>query len=106
MSHIYRCSCCRTRNTFLRALTDYIRQRRCRSCGHRRFYADRERATRKACNCDGYHHAHRPGSRCCVANPSHAYWRAKRQGEDEEVLLALTLESPGKVPRGRCLVPF
>ena len=106
MSYVYRCSCCRTRNTFPRPLADYIRQRRCRSCRYTRFYVDRERATRTACHCSGYHHAHRPGSRYCEANPAHAYWRAKREGADDETLLALSLVSPGKVLRGRCLVPF
>lgn len=106
MSYIYRCSCCRTRNTFRRALVDYVRPRRCRSCRHTRFYVDRERATRKACHCAGYHHAHRPGSRCCDSNPAADYWRAKREGADDETLLAATLRAAGRVVKSKTWCPF
>lgn len=83
MSHIYRCSRCRTRNTFRRAIGDYVRQRKCRDCGHGHFYIDRERVNRKPCHCSGYHYAHRPGSRCCESHPQVDAHRARRAGVDE-----------------------
>lgn len=91
MSHIYRCSRCRTRNTWPRALGTYVRGRRCRHCGHDRFYPDRERVTRKPCNCSGYHHAHRPGSRRCDHNHLHPYYRTL----DPDVLERLLVEFGG-----------
>lgn len=92
MSYIYRCSSCRTRNTWPRALASYVRWRRCRHCGHDRFYVDRERVNRLPCHCDGYHHAHRPGSRRCESNTMHPYWRSL----DPDVLARLLIEFGGK----------
>ncbi len=67
MSHIYRCSACRTRNTWAKALSQYKRGRTCRHCGHRRFYVDKERLNRKGCNCGAYWFPHRPNSGMCGA---------------------------------------
>lgn len=92
MSHIYRCSRCRTRNTWPRALATYVRGRRCKHCQYDRFYVDKERTTRKACRCSGYHFAHRPGSRCCDAHPLHPFYRSR----DEGVLFDLMLQGKGK----------
>ena len=82
MSHIYRCSRCRTRNTFRKALGSYVKPKACRHCGHTRFYVDKERINRKACHCGGYHYPHRPGSPCCEHNPDADYHHALRQGLD------------------------
>lgn len=92
MSHIYRCSRCRTRNTWPRALATYVRGRRCRHCAYTRFYVDKERVRRKPCNCAGYHFAHRLGSRCCDAHPLHPFYRSG----DEDVLVDLLFEGKGK----------
>lgn len=78
--HYYRCSRCRTRNRFRRRLETYVRAKRCRDCGHQGFYLDRERTYRVHCDCNGYHHPHRPGSRCCEKNPLADLHRAKRAG--------------------------
>lgn len=106
MSYIYRCSCCRARNTFRRPVFAYVRPKRCKSCRYTRFYVDRERVTRKACHCTGYHYAHRPGSRCCEHHPAYEYWRAKREGADDETLLAATLRATGKVVKSSTWCPF
>lgn len=106
MSHVYRCSSCRTRNTFRRPVESYIVVRWCRHCGHRHFYIDRERVARKACHCDGYHHAHRPGSRCCLLNAWHPVHQAKRAGHDaQELELQLIVEGKGK-PHLGTQIPF
>lgn len=84
MSYIYRCSRCRTRNTFLRALSTYVRAKRCRDCGHDHFYVDKERTQRKPCRCSGYHHPHRPGSPLCEHNPTFDVRRAQAQGLDHD----------------------
>ena len=105
MTFKYRCCRCRVRNTFRRALEDYIRPKRCRGCGHGKFYWDRERnARREICGCDGYHYTHRKGSRLCVHNPRYELHERVRQGEDhDDVLLELTLA--GKISgEGEC--PF
>jgi hypothetical protein len=65
VSHIYRCTSCRTRNTWPKPLAAYVRGRKCRHCGHGRFYVDKERLNRKPCNCMAYHHPHRPNSGAC-----------------------------------------
>lgn len=41
---------------------------------------------------DGYHHAHRPGSRRCESNTMHPYWRSL----DPDVLARLLIEFGGK----------
>ena len=92
MSFIYRCSKCRTRNTWPRALATYKRGRKCRHCGYTKFYVDRERIERKPCHCVGYHHAHRPGSRRCDQHPLHPYWRSG----DEGVLFDILIDGKGK----------
>lgn len=103
MSHVYRCSRCRTRNTFARAVGSYIRPRHCRDCGYTRFYVDRERIMRPVCRCNAYHWpAHRPGSPMCEKNPRVDANRAKRQGLDEDEILWLGLGAivalPGDPP--------
>lgn len=109
MSHTYKCSRCRTRNVWPKALAAYKRGRRCKACGYARFYVDKERVNRKACRCDGYHHPHRPDSPCCVSNPQHLANRARRAGASKIVIAALEIEgmfvNKAKVWRGRGL-PF
>jgi Zn ribbon nucleic-acid-binding protein len=90
MGYAYRCSKCRTRNTFARRLEDYIRTKVCKSCGHKRFYWDKERNKRRDyCTCEGYHFKHRIRSLFCVHNPNYELnVRVLRYGEEpEEVML-------------------
>lgn len=121
---VLRCNRCRTRNTFkvcpvnwtqprgLKKLTKKevdrelrrIGGRRCRDCGHASFYLDKERTNRKPCHCNAYHWGpHRPGSPCCVSNPSHNVFRAYREGMDEEDIAFLGLAAK-PVPVG--ITPF
>jgi hypothetical protein len=109
--HIYRCNRCRTRNAFHRRVSDYIIKRKCRDCGHQRFYVDKERVARKPCYCGGYHHAHRPGSRCCEHHPLHIAYRAQRAGADhdevQDLKLDATLDKATKTrPWRHALCPF
>ena len=70
----YRCSRCRTRNTFAKRLEEYVREKKCHSCGHTKFYWDKERNKRRhACNCGGCHYPHRPGSCVCEDHPEYSY---------------------------------
>jgi DNA-directed RNA polymerase subunit RPC12/RpoP len=84
MAYIYRCSRCRTRNSFKQPLEDYRRAKKCRACGYTKFYWDKER-NRKAdfCTCNGYHFNHRRGSKFCWANPQYEWnVRVLRYKED------------------------
>jgi len=101
MSFIYRCSKCRTRNTFRHAVDWYKRRRKCRCCGHSGFYVDRERARREACNCSGYHFPHRPGSPCCDSNPETDVNRARRAGATAEDILEIRLALAWDAEGGR-----
>ena len=79
----YRCNRCRTRNSFVKKLEHYLRPRRCRCCGHDRFYVDRERMRRRyehPCKCDGCHYPHRPGSSVCFDNPYYGIDRFEAEG--------------------------
>lgn len=81
MAHIYRCSRCRTRNTFRRAADSYLRPKSCRDCGYQKFYSDKERVYRPVCKCSGsYHFPHRVGAKYCEKHPDHEYDRAIRAG--------------------------
>lgn len=82
MAHIYRCSKCRTRNTFRHAVEWYTVKRKCRDCGHKHFYVDKERVYRVPCRCAGAYFwgAHRLGSLHCIHHPDHEHARAVRQG--------------------------
>ena len=86
MSYVYRCSRCRTRNSFPRSVLSYVRPRKCRDCGYQKFYVDRERVSRVSCRCEGAYHwiAHRPGSPMCEKNPEYRANRAIREGADED----------------------
>lgn len=70
---------------------DYVRPKRCKHCGHTRFYVDRERYARLDCRCSGAYPwpAHRPGSPMCEHNPQWQANRALRQGAGDEVVAAL-----------------
>lgn len=111
MSYVYRCSKCRTRNTFRNYLEWYIRVPACRNCGHTKFYVDRERQERRACRCDGGLIGrngpipHRPGSPCCVLNPMHPYHRAAREGAPEDFLLDLLVDLAWESDGGRVTAP-
>lgn len=110
MGYVYRCSRCRTRNTFNRPVTQYIRPRRCRDCGYAKFYVDRERVTRKPCRCHGGllgrtgSIPHRPGSAGCIHNPFGEAYRMKRDaGMDDDDLAFLGIGGEKAIP-GHC--PF
>jgi DNA-directed RNA polymerase subunit RPC12/RpoP len=108
MTFIYRCSRCRTRNSFKRQL-EQLGLERCRSCGHTSFYVDKERQRRKPCLCGGYHFKHRPGSKCCEMNVMHPYHRAAREGAPEEFLLDILVDLAWENEGGRIVsdvVPF
>lgn len=104
MSHVYRCSRCRTRNTFRRAAESYVIKRKCRDCGHRHFYVDKERVYRPVCRCaDSYFWGpHRPGSKFCVLNPQHLVHRARRDGADDGEIawlgLGLKADAGDRIP--------
>lgn len=97
MAHIYRCSRCRTRNTFKHSLQWYRRKRKCRDCGYDRFYLDLERIHRVPCRCAGAYFwgPHRKGSALCDQHPEGEANRAVRAGEDEGAVawLGLRLKS-------------
>ena len=102
MTYPYKCNCCRTRNLFKKKLEEYVRTKKCKACGHNRFYFDKERATPvKPCTCFGYHFPHRPGSPCCEKNPLCNSNRARRMGVSGEELLEMIVEdafeNPGKI---------
>lgn len=120
---VYRCNKCRVRNTFKRPVFSWLPVRgavmtrkevdrrlrdiggkRCRSCGHTSFYADKERINRKACKCNGYHWSHRPGSQCCEHNPRVAVFRAYREGADEIDIAFYALNPSQPLPGNAC--PF
>jgi hypothetical protein len=91
MSCHYRCSKCRTRNVWPKALGEYKRGRKCRHCGYEKFYVDKERVSRKPCRCEGGLISmkngaipHRPGSPCCVQNKKFEFNRAIREGLDAD----------------------
>lgn len=100
----YRCSRCRTRNIFRRPVKTYIRPKRCRNCGHDKFYVDKERRDRKPCGCLGSYWwgPHRWGSAYCEHNPDHEYHRALRDGAHPGELawegLGLKLHTGDTVP--------
>lgn len=79
----YRCMLCRTRNTFVRKIETYVRPKKCKSCGHTRFYIDRWRLHRNDyCRCEGYHYTHRKGSTFCIHHPQQERnVRVERHGE-------------------------
>lgn len=83
MSRRFRCPACRTRRTSFVLLLQHC--------------ADKHHGT---CDCGGYHHPHRPGSPCCVANPMAAAHQALRAGatDDEvrEIELDVVWHTPGK----------
>lgn len=97
--HYYRCSRCRTRNKFKRAVSTYLVPKKCRDCGYKKFYPDKDRAARESCRCDGAYHwgAHRWGAQYCEHNPDHQYHRAVRDGATTEELAwaGLGLKSTG-----------
>lgn len=86
--HYYRCSRCRTRNKFKRAVSTYLVAKKCRDCGHSKFYPDKERANRVSCRCDGAYiwGVHRWGAKYCEKTPNHEYHRAVRDGASAEDL--------------------
>lgn len=89
MSWAYRCMKCRGRNVFRQKVEWYIRAKKCRHCGHGRFYLDRARQYRKDyCSCEGYHYRHREGSTYCIHNPNYQVnVRVGRYGEKLEDVL-------------------
>lgn len=104
MSCVYRCSRCRTRNTFLRPVSTYKREKKCRDCGYKKFYPDKERIYRVHCRCEGAYHwgPHRKGSKLCVEHPEYRANRALRDGTDEDEVawmgLRLVLHNGDSIP--------
>ncbi len=93
-----RCNRGRTRNTFWKKLEWYVKPRKCKVCGHTRFYWDKERNKRRAgCGCGGYWFPHRPGSRFCYLNPKHIINELiYRQRVNADELLDAKLEMDGE----------
>jgi predicted nucleic-acid-binding Zn-ribbon protein len=96
MRYYYRCMKCRSRNVFAMPVEMYIRPRKCKSCGHARFYADKERTNRQDyCRCDGWHHTHRRGSTYCLYHPQRQLLDRLRAGESRaDIALDLAFDSP------------
>jgi hypothetical protein len=97
MAFNYRCMKCRGRNRFHKPVEWYVRPRKCRHCGHGRFYVALDRLGRPTCRCDGLIGRtgpipHRPGSPGCVTNPMHQYHRARVMGADRDTLLDILIE--------------
>lgn len=105
MAYVYRCSRCRTRNTFRHSVEWYTIKRACRDCGHKHFYVDRERIRRKACRCPGAYFwgSHRLGAAFCQHNPDVEYNRAVRDGAHPGELAWLGL---GLKPHTGETIPF
>jgi hypothetical protein len=105
MACVYRCSKCRTRNTFRHAVSWYKVKRKCRGCGHKHFYLDKERTYRASCRCAGAYFwgPHRIGSQYCESNPMHEVHRAKRDGADDGEIAWLGL---GLKPHAGDDIPF
>lgn len=108
--HYYRCMKCRTRNVLGHDLDWYKRRPKCKACGHKTFYVDKERRDRQPCRCDGGllikdkgSIPHRPGSSFCILNPMHPYHRAKALGAPEEVLLTIQAELAFEGEGGRIM---
>ncbi|MDP1688033.1 hypothetical protein [Hydrogenophaga sp.] len=80
----WRCPECRTRRQDYGLFTRHVRE-----SGHR------------ACNCGGYHYAHRPGSPYCTRNPMADVLIASRQGESAETCMDIAADiawsTPGRV---------
>lgn len=93
---VYRCSRCRTRNSFNHSVAWYKRPRKCRDCGHAHFYPDRERMARKSCDCLGAYFwgKHRWGAAYCENNPDWEYNRAIRDGASAEDMIARGAKPP------------
>lgn len=67
----YRCRKCRTRHTLKKRLEDYVRIKKCKSCGSEKFSPDRHRdkkENKNPCVCHGYWFPHRKGSKWCIYN--------------------------------------
>lgn len=84
MAYIYRCSRCRTRNTFHHSVGWYKIKRECRDCAYTKFYPDKERIYRPVCRCMGAYFwgVHRVGAAYCEKNQNFEYNRAVRDGAD------------------------
>lgn len=90
-----------------RQLETYVRTKRCKHCGHDRFYLDKSRQYRTDyCSCEGYHYRHRAKSTFCVENPQYEFnVRVGRFGEDPaDVQMEIAFDRP-KSPKGND-VPF
>lgn len=110
MSWAYRCMKCRGRNTWKHPWEWYKRTKKCRHCGHFRFYLDKARQYRTDyCCCAGYHHTHRSGSKFCEMNPQHELMvRTERYGEAvADVALDMAWEGRGATKvKNKDEVPF
>ena len=84
MGFPYRCMKCRALNTLNRRIADYIRVPKCKRCGHRKFYIDKQKWYRTDyCRCEDYHYTHRIKSPFCIHHPNYEYnVRVRRYGED------------------------
>lgn len=114
MSFPYRCCKCRSRNTSLKPVTNWLPTRgvplthrevtqrlrevggkRCKHCGHTSFYLDAYRMKRKPCRCSsgliGRTGAipHRWGSPCCIHRQGHEIAIAARSGASDSDLVSI-----------------
>lgn len=98
---------CRGRNAFAMPVDHYIRTRKCRHCGHTKFYVAVDRIKRPVCKCDGGllvkngSIPHRPGAKCCLLNPAHPWYRAQREGASQEDLMEIAIELAWEGEGGR-----
>lgn len=92
----YKCCVCRTRNIFNHKVEWYKIKRKCKACGHQRFYVDKERQNRSDyCDCGSTHYRHRYKSNLCSHHPEfEKYERIRRYGEEAvEVVIDIAWRS-------------
>ena len=87
----YRCNRCRKPNAFHHPIEWYARPKKCKCCGHDRFYVDKQKMNPVTCKCQGYHFPHSPRSKLCEQNPLREYHLAKQHGADESELQSILI---------------
>lgn len=95
--HYFKCMKCRTRHVFRHPVEWYKIKRKCRSCGHWRFYLDKERTNRNDyCTCGTTHYPHRYKSSLCMHHPDYQMIvRTQVYGEERiEVMIDMAFNSP------------
>jgi hypothetical protein len=87
---------------FNKMLEDYARTKKCKACGHWRFYWDKERNIRTfvkrndICYCSSYPHPHRLKSKFCESHPKAEFnIRTQRHQEDaQQVAIDIAFDAP------------